>query len=72
MCAHYQIFDNNKRLYPGSISSLLIEEMKHDENMKFNEKEKRKRPYDKKVKNETRTQSRICNQNDEGDYKEKK
>lgn len=33
---------------------------------------KRKRHYDKRVKNETRTQSRLLNQNDKGDYKENK
>lgn len=31
-------------------------EMKPDEEIQFIEKEKRKRPYDKKLKRETRTQ----------------
>ena len=60
------------KICPGSISTPLMQEMKHDEEIKFNEKEKRKRPYDKKVKNEIRAQSRLLNQNDQGDYKEKK
>lgn len=56
------------KICPGSMSSPLMKQMKHDEEIKFNEKEKDKRSYDKKVKNETRPKSRLLNQNDHCDY----
>lgn len=67
-------FESNilNKVCPGTIASPLLQQMKHDEEIKHLEKEKRKRPYDMKIKNETRTKSRLLNKNDKGDYQEKK